>query len=48
MLGEVLQSQELNPAEPAVTNEPVPLEGAAPTAPAADAGYVAEGRVMER
>jgi hypothetical protein len=48
MLGEVLQSQELNPAEPAVTNEPVPLEGAAPTVPAADAGYVAEGRAMER
>lgn len=29
MLGEVLQSQELNPSEPAVTNEPVPLEGTA-------------------
>lgn len=29
MLGEVLQSQALNPLEPAVTNDPVPLEGAA-------------------
>ena len=34
MLGEVLQSQELNPLEPAVTNDPVPLEGTANTAPA--------------
>lgn len=53
MLGEVLQSQELNPDEPAVTNEPVPLEGAAPAAPAtpvfdADAGHTVEGRAMER
>lgn len=54
MLGEVLQSQELNPDEPAVTNESVPLEGAVPTVPAAapaldaDAGHVVEGRAMER
>lgn len=44
MLGEVLQSQELNPSEPAVTNDPVPLEGASPTA----AGYGAEGRALEQ
>ena len=37
MLGEVLQSQELNPNEPAVTNDPVPLEGTAPAAAAAAA-----------
>ena len=54
MLGEVLQSQELNPDEPAVTNEPVPLEGTAPAVPAAapaldaDSGHVVEGRAMER
>lgn len=44
MLGEVLQSQELNPSEPAVTNDPVPLEGTAPTA----TGYGAEGRILEQ
>lgn len=54
MLGEVLQSQELNPNEPAVTNDPVPLEGTAPApaaAPAAvtsAAGYVADGRALEQ
>lgn len=49
MLGEVLQSQELNPDEPAVTNDPVPLEGIAPAVAAgAAAGYVADGRAIER
>ncbi|MED9827953.1 MAG: hypothetical protein UFX72_06715, partial [Adlercreutzia sp.] len=54
MLGEVLQSQELNPNEPAVTNDPVPLEGTAPAAAAAAApaasaaGYVADGRALEQ
>lgn len=49
MLGEVLQSQELNPDEPAVTNDPVPLEGAAPAVAAgAAAGYVADGRAIEQ
>lgn len=44
MLGEVLQSQELSPSEPAVTNDPVPVEGTAPAA----AGYGAEGRALEQ
>ncbi len=49
MLGEVLQSQELNPDEPVVTNDSVPLEGAAPAVAAgAAAGYVADGRAIER
>lgn len=43
MLGEVLQSQELNPAEPAVTNEP-PSFQPAPSA----AGYAAQGRALEQ
>ncbi|MEC4273707.1 hypothetical protein VJ923_11120 [Adlercreutzia sp. R25] len=54
MLGEVLQSQALNPNEPAVTNNPVPLEGAAPAGAAAPAptasaaGYAADGRALEQ
>ncbi len=48
MLGEVLQSQELNPAEPAVTNEPVPLEGAAVACTPPGAGYAAQGRELEQ
>lgn len=48
MLGEVLQSQELNPNEPAVTNDPVPLEGSAPAPTASAAGYVADGRTLEQ
>ena len=35
MLGEVLQSQELNPDEPAVTNEPAVMPQAAPSVAAA-------------
>uniref|UniRef100_UPI003AF028D2 hypothetical protein n=1 Tax=Adlercreutzia equolifaciens TaxID=446660 RepID=UPI003AF028D2 len=35
MLGEVLQSQELNPDEPAVTNEPPVMPQAAPSVAAA-------------
>ena len=37
MLGEVLQSQELNPDEPAVTNEPAVMPQAAPSVAAAAA-----------
>lgn len=48
MLGEVLQSQELNPAEPVVTNDPVPLEGAAAPVRGAAPGYGAEGRRLEQ
>lgn len=48
MLGEVLQSQELNPSEPAVTNDPVPTQAAPASCTPTGAGYAAQGRALEQ